>query len=137
MNFNRQGRRSRRSISEINVTPMVDVMLVLLVIFMITSPMLVGGVDVDLPKAATKSVQGQFDPLVISINEKDEVFVGENRVAITELVSQIDSQTNSDKEKRVFVKGDEKVHHGKIIEVMAKISQAGYSKVSLITEIKN
>jgi biopolymer transport protein TolR len=129
-------RRGGRLMSEINVTPMVDVMLVLLIIFMITSPMLVAGVEVDLPETNSAAVSGQFKPLVITINKQGKVFIIETETPKSELVSKLKNITNEKKDTRIFVKGDKNVPYGLIVETMAQIHNAGFTKVALISDIK-
>ena len=132
----RNGKRSA-FISEINVTPMVDVMLVLLIIFMITSPMLVVGMDVDLPKTDSHPIAaGQYKPLVISISKQNEIFIFETKITRTNLVDKLKNITKENKETRIFVKGDQNVPYGQIVNVMSEIYSAGFTKVSLISDIK-
>lgn len=123
--------------SEINVTPMVDVMLVLLIIFMVTSPMLVGGVEVDLPKTKSSPISGQDTPLVITVNKEGKIFITETQTSFSELVIKLKHITKEKKDTRIFVKGDKKVSYGKIIETMAEIHNAGFTKVALISDIKH
>lgn len=129
-------RRRRRLISEINVTPMVDVMLVLLIIFMITSPMLVAGIDVDLPETKAKPVSSDLQPLVIGINKKEEIFLLKTKIAPNQLVDKLKEITKEDKERRIFVKGDKNISYGKVVEIMALIQSAGFHKVALISDIE-
>jgi len=129
------GRRCRRPMSEINVTPMVDVMLVLLIIFMIASPMLVGGIEVDLPKTEAAPVSGQFKPLVISINKKNEIFILESKISKKKLVAKLNEITKEKKDTRIFVKGDKRVPYGVVVDTMAMIHKAGFTKVALISDI--
>ncbi len=131
------GRRRRKPMSEINVTPMVDVMLVLLIIFMIASPMLVGGIEVDLPKTESAPVSGQFKPLVISINKNNEIFIFESKISKKKLVAKLNEITKEKKDTRIFVKGDKRVQYGVVVETMARIHKAGFTKVALISDIIN
>ncbi|NRB10633.1 MAG: biopolymer transporter ExbD [Rickettsiaceae bacterium] len=128
--------RRRKMISEINVTPMVDVMLVLLIIFMIAAPMLVGGVEVELQKTDLSPLSGQYKPLIVSVNKGEDIYLLETKIAKGELVTKLQEVTKQNKELRIFVKGDKHVAYGKIVEVMAEIYNAGYKKVSLISDIK-
>lgn len=132
----KQTRRRRRMAlnSEINVTPLVDVMLVLLIIFMVTSPMLVTGVDVDLPKTQAASLSGQDEPIAISINRVGEVFIGESKVKKEELASKLKSVLNEKSETRIFVRGDKEIDYGKVMEVFGEIKAAGFKNVALVTE---
>ena len=120
--------------SQINVTPFVDVMLVLLVVFMITAPLLTVGVSVDLPKAAAPVVQGQDEPLTITIDGAGEVFVQETSVALDQLVPRLIAITGRRPDARIFVRGDRSVNYGRVMEVMALCSAAGFSRVALIAE---
>ena len=131
---NRNGRR-RKYVCDINVTPMVDVMLVLLIIFMITSPMLVGGVEVDLPKTSSPAISGQYKPLVISLDKNGKIFIFETEIKRSELTNKLKEITKENKDARVFVKGDKKVSYGLVAETMALIQNSGYTKVALISDI--
>lgn len=138
MNLSRNTKRGRsRLISEINITPMVDVMLVLLIIFMITSPMMVAGIEVDLPETSASPMTGDSKPLVISIDKAGDVYILETKIAASELVAKLENITNEKKDTRIFIKGDKNVSYGKIVETMAEISSAGFTKVALISEIKH
>lgn len=123
--------------SEINVTPMVDVMLVLLIIFMVTSPMLVAGVEVDLPETKSSPISGQDTPLVITVNKEEDIFITETKTPFSELVTKLKNITKEKKDTRIFVKGDRNVSYGKIVETMAEIHNAGFTKVALISDIKH
>ena len=123
--------------SEINVTPMVDVMLVLLIIFMITSPMLVAGVEVDLPETKSSPISGQDTPLVITVHKEGDIFITETKTPFSELVTKLKNITKEKKDTRIFVKGDKNVSYGKIVETMAEIHNAGFTKVALISDIKH
>lgn len=131
-------KRSRyRLVSEINVTPLVDVMLVLLVIFMVTSPMLVAGIEVDLPQTKSSPISGDDTPLVVSINKDGELFLLETKISASELVAKLSGISGENKDtKRIFVRGDKEVPYGKIVETMAEIKNAGFTKVALVSEIK-
>jgi biopolymer transport protein TolR len=135
-NDNKSGRRGRKRMSEINVTPLVDVMLVLLVVFMITAPMLVVGVDVDLPETKASAISSQEQPLVISITKDGKVFLVETEIDRKDLVEKLKNITKEKKETRIFVKGDKNVHYGTVVEVMTEIISAGFSKVALISDTK-
>lgn len=122
--------------SEINVTPMVDVMLVLLIIFMITSPMLVAGIEVDLPETQSEAISSNSKPLVISINKSGKIFIFETEIRKNNLIKKLKNITKEKKDTRIFVKGDKNASYGTIIEVMANINKAGFTKVALISDIK-
>ena len=126
---------SYRPMSEINVTPMVDVMLVLLVVFMITAPLLTVGVPVDLPKTKTSVIVGEDEPLVVTLNAEGKLFLQDTEVALDKLVARLTAITENRKETRVFVRGDRKIAYGKIMKVMGLINRAGFDRVALITEL--
>ena len=125
---------SYRPMSEINVTPMVDVMLVLLVVFMITAPLLTVGVPVELPKTKSSVIVGG-DELVVALNAEGKLFLQDTEVALDKLVARLTAITENRKETRVFVRGDRKIAYGKIMEVMGLINRAGFDRVALITEL--
>ncbi|WP_375331151.1 protein TolR [Candidatus Tisiphia endosymbiont of Oplodontha viridula] len=134
---NSNNQRSRRNlVSEINVTPLVDVMLVLLIIFMITSPMLVSGINVDLPETTSSPLSGQDEPLVISINNKGELYLLESKIERQNLATKLTNITKEKKDIRIFVRGDKNVPYGKVVSVVSEIHAAGFSKVALVSNIK-
>ncbi len=130
-----KGRRGALN-SEINVTPFVDVMLVLLVIFMVTSPMLVSGIEVDLPKAKLAAVHGDDEPLVLSIDKKGDIYIQENKVNPQQLEAKLKAVLGEKKETRIFVRGDQNVSYGKIMTMFAMVRNSGFTNVGLITEIE-
>ena len=121
--------------SEINVTPLVDVMLVLLIVFMVTAPLLTVGVPVDLPKTAASQMVGQDEPLMISVNSKGKVFLQETEIARDQLVPRLEAITQSKKDTRIFVRGDRAITYGQVMEVMGLVNLAGFTRVALVTEI--
>jgi len=121
--------------AEINVTPMVDVMLVLLVIFMITAPLLSAGVAVDLPKAKAKAISQQDNkPLEITISTKGEIYLGDSRVTEEKLASLLQAIAAETTERRVYIKADQKLDYGKVMMVMAAVNTAGFTKIALVTD---
>jgi len=131
-----RGRFARaRPMSDINVTPLVDVMLVLLIIFMVTAPLLTVGVPVDLPKTEAAPITGQDEPLVISINSQGKVFLQETEIDLDSLVPRLQAITNNKPDTRIFVRGDQSVPYGRIVEVMGTVSSAGFTRVALIAEL--
>ncbi len=131
-------RRSQHHfISDINVTPLVDVMLVLLIIFMIASPMLVSGVTVDLPETKSIPIAGQDQPLVVSLNKDGEIYIIDTQINKADLNTKLSSIVNEKKDTRIFVRGDKNVAYGKVVELVAEIHSAGFSKVALISNIKD
>lgn len=121
--------------AEINVTPFVDVMLVLLIIFMVTSPMLVAGVNVDLPETSAAPVSGDDEPLSITVDSKGNVYIQETPIALEELVAKLVAITEQNKDKRIFVRGDKAIDYGKVMDVVGAINAAGFNKVALLTEV--
>lgn len=126
---------SYRPMADINVTPFVDVMLVLLIIFMVTTPMLVAGVHVDLPETQSAPMEGQDEPLAITVDAKGKIYLMDQPVERNKLVEKLRAVTKEKKETRIFVRGDKKVDYGQVIEVVGAISAAGFSKVALVTEV--
>ncbi len=123
--------------SEINVTPMVDVMLVLLIIFMVTSPMLVAGVEVDLPKTNASPISGQNTPVNVSITKEGEILIAETKIPLSELATKLKNITKEKKDTSILVCGDKNVPYGKILETMAEIRNGGFTKVALRSDIKH
>ena len=136
-NSNRSRRRRYTQMSEINVTPFVDVMLVLLIVFMVTAPLLTVGIPVDLPKVKANALTDQKDPIEITINLEGEIFIGESLVQIENLIPRINAITEQNTEARIYVRGDRVVSYGRVMEIMSIINSAGYIKVALITQNLN
>ena len=134
-NVRRGRRRAHRPMSEINVTPMVDVMLVLLVIFMITAPLLTSTVEVDLPKTEAARATGQDEPLIISLNAQNKLFLQDTEIAEDALVARLRAITENKPDQRIFVRADKGLAYGRVMEVMGTISAGGFSKVALVTEM--
>ena len=132
----RGGRRGgrRQPMSEINVTPFVDVMLVLLIIFMVTAPLLTAGVEVDLPESGAPTLTEQVEPLTISINEEGLVFIQETEVVLDELVPKLLAITERRTDARIFVRGDRAIAYGRVMEVRGAVNGAGFSNVALVTQ---
>jgi biopolymer transport protein TolR len=128
------GRRRYRPMSEINVTPMVDVMLVLLVVFMVTAPLLTVGVPVDLPKTQAAQITGQDEPLVVSIDGRGRVFLQDTEIEVANLGPRLAAITANRKDARIFVRGDKSISYGRIMEVMGTVNAAGFTRVALVTE---
>src|SRR4051812_21419673 len=132
-------RHHRHSVmSEINVTPMVDVMLVLLIIFMISAPLLTVGVPLDLPQTQAKSLDQDKEPLTISVNLQGQVFLQNSEIALDELLPKLKAITEArgGMEERIYVRGDRKVDYGTVMKVMGKLSGAGFHRVALVTEVE-
>jgi len=120
--------------SEINVTPFVDVMLVLLIVFMVTAPLLTVGIPVDLPKVKASALTDQKDPLEITVKIGGEVYLGESRVEVENLIPRLNAITELNKDARIYVRGDRVVAYGRIMEIMSLVNSAGYIKVALVTQ---
>tara|TARA_B100000963_G_scaffold356875_1_gene377904 strand:+ start:269 stop:643 length:375 start_codon:yes stop_codon:yes gene_type:complete len=120
--------------SEINVTPFVDVMLVLLIVFMVTAPLLTAGIPVDLPKVKANALTDQKDPIEITINLEGEIYIGESIVEFENLIPRINAITEQNTEARIYIRGDRVVAYGRVMEIMSVINSAGYIKVALITQ---
>ena len=116
------------------VTPFVDVMLVLLIIFMVTAPLLTVGVQVDLPESAADSLPDDQEPLTISINSKGELFIQEHKVTFEKVVPKLLAISKNRTDTRIYVRGDKTINYGRVLEVMGRLSGAGFSKVALISE---
>lgn len=130
-------RRHRNSrFTEINVTPFVDVMLVLLVIFMVTAPMLSTGVTVDLPDADASALPGQDEPLVLSISKDGTLYLQESKVTEKELVAKLDAITSEKRDTRIFVQADRRLGYGDVMRVVGNLGGAGFTKVALMTDNK-
>ena len=121
--------------SEINVTPLVDVMLVLLIVFMVTAPLLTVGVPVDLPKTKAKSIGESEEPLVISVTADGAIYIQETPVELENLVPRLQAITENKVDTRIYVRGDKGVNYGRVMEVMGNVNIAGFSRVALIAEL--
>ena len=127
-------RSESEPMSEINVTPCVDVMLVLLIIFMVTAPLLTVGVQVDLPETSADTLQEESEPLTLTINSKGEVFIQETKIEFDNLIKKILAVSNNRTDTRIYVRGDKTINYGRVLEVMGKLSGSGFTKVALISE---
>ncbi len=131
------GGRSRaryRPLAEINVTPMVDVMLVLLIIFMVAAPLMTSGVDVDLPKADAKPLNSDAKPLTVSIKADGSIFIQEEPITQAALVDKLAAISANDLTRRIFVRADQSIAYGQVMQVMATIGKGGFTKVALLAE---
>ncbi|MGD0418142.1 MAG: protein TolR [Xanthobacteraceae bacterium] len=134
----RQRRRRRPVMSEINVTPFVDVMLVLLIVFMVSAPLLTVGVPLDLPQSQAKSLDQDREPLTISVNVQGQVFLQNSEIKVEDLVAKLKAITDArgGADERIYVRGDKKVDYGTMMRVMGRLSAAGYHRVALVTEVE-
>ncbi len=129
----RRGRGSGGVMSEINVTPMVDVMLVLLIIFMVAAPLMTVGVPIDLPDTQAKSLNTDTQPITVSVNQAGEIFIQETPIAIEEIVPKLQAIAKQGYEERIFVRGDKLADYGTVMKVMARISSAGFKNLGLVS----
>ncbi len=129
-------RHRTEPMSEINVTPMVDVMLVLLIIFMVTAPLLTVGVQVDLPKTKASIIKGEDEPLAITVDATGQVYLQETEIELEGLVPRLSAITSNNPDVRIFVRGDANINYGRVMEVVGTINAAGYRKVALVTQQK-
>ena len=123
-----------RPMAEINVTPFVDVMLVLLVVFMITAPLLTVGVTVDLPETTAPILAGQDEPLAVTVSASGQIFLQETEVELKELVPRLTAITLNKPDTRIFIRGDKAIAYGVVMEVMGTLNEAGFVRVALVTE---
>ena len=136
MNYVRRQKNTRRLISEINVTPFVDVMLVLLIVFMITAPLLQTGVDIELPKVDTPNIPDKDDPLIITINKKNEIFISEKKIDFSTLQVKLKEIKKTNPKIKSYIRADKEVTYDKLMQVMKQIIDGGIANVSLITDPK-
>jgi biopolymer transport protein TolR len=134
----RHRRRRRGVMSEINVTPFVDVMLVLLIVFMVSAPLLTVGVPLDLPQSQAKSLDQDREPLTISVNLQGQVFLQDTEIKVDDLVPKLKAiaDARGGVDARIYVRGDKKVDYGTMMRVMGRLSAAGYHRVALVTEVE-
>ena len=133
-NLNKRKKQRYTQMSEINVTPFVDVMLVLLIVFMVTAPLLTVGIKVDLPKVKATALTDIKDPIEITVKLDGEVYIGESKVEVENLIPRLNAITEQNTEARIYIRGDRVVAYGRIMEIMSMINSAGYIKVALITQ---
>ena len=136
-NFSQKNiRRPKRykQMSEINVTPFVDVMLVLLIVFMVTAPLLTVGIPVDLPKVKANALTDQKDPIEITIKLDGSIYIGESIVEVENLIPRLNAITDQNSEARIYVRGDRVVAYGRVMEIMSIVNSAGYIKVALVAQ---
>ena len=127
------GQGPQQSMSEINVTPFVDVMLVLLIIFMVAAPLLTVGVPIDLPETEAKALNSETQPITVSVNSSGQVFLQETEIPIDEVVAKLEAIATTGYEERIYVRGDTNADYGTVMKVMARISAAGFKNLGLVT----
>jgi biopolymer transport protein TolR len=134
--YQRRGGRTRRRnslISDINVTPFVDVMLVLLIIFMVAAPLMTVGVPVDLPETRASEMNAQTEPITVSINNEGKVFIQETEVAMDDIVPRLEAIAKTGYEERIFVRGDQASDYGTVLRVMGRLNAAGFKNIGLVS----
>jgi biopolymer transport protein TolR len=128
-----RGRRRNSLISDINVTPFVDVMLVLLIIFMVAAPLMTVGVPVDLPETKASEMNAQTEPITVSINNEGKVFIQETEVAMEDIVPRLEAIAKTGYEERIFVRGDQASDYGTVLRVMGRLNAAGFKNIGLVS----
>ena len=127
---------NKKTISEINVTPFVDVMLVLLIIFMVTAPLLTSGIKINLPESSSILKNEKKDPVTVSLNSKGEIFIQKKKFSKEQLINKLTLLKKNNKNLKIFIKGDKKLNYGKVMELMNLINKSGFKKVALVTKLK-
>lgn len=135
MGFN-TGRSRGGLVADINVTPLVDVMLVLLIIFMVTAPMMTQGLEVDLPETTAKSLRQKEEPIIVTLDKEGKIMLGKIEVGLALFRQQLEKQFGQNKEQPIFLKADKQVPYGIVVNIMAEIKAAGFDKLGMITEPK-
>lgn len=133
-NYGGYARRTQTALSEINVTPLVDVMLVLLIVFMVTAPLMQQGVQVELPKTAAPSLDEQQEPLILVVTKGRQILINKNELPFKSLRAKLDAIYATRKNRELFVQADQSVNYGFVAQVMAEIKRAGVTKIGLVTE---
>ena len=134
--MNNRMHKKNRVISQINVTPFVDVMLVLLIVFMITAPLLTVGVSVDLPKTKASQLNSKGDPIIISIKKNGELYIQEREIDTLQLLPRLKAISSGNKNLRIYVRGDKDVPYGLVLDTIAKIKSSGFKKVALVAKLQ-
>ena len=128
--------RNKRTMSEINETPFVDVMLVLLIIFMVTAPLLTSGIKINLPESSSVLKNEKKDPVTVSINSKGEIFIQKKKFSKDQLINKLSLLKKNNQNLKIYIKGDKKLDYGKVMDLMNLINQSGFKKVALVTRLK-
>jgi biopolymer transport protein TolR len=134
--YTRRGSRRKSSytaMSDINVTPLVDVMLVLLIVFMVAAPLMTVGVPIELPQTKAKPLQGDTEPITVSVNAEGKVYLQNTEIDLDTLVPKLEAIAQNGYEERIYVRGDTSVNYGTVMKVMGALNQAGYRKIGLVT----
>jgi biopolymer transport protein TolR len=135
-NGGRRRRRAARPMAEINVTPMVDVMLVLLIIFMVTAPLLTVGVPIELPKSEAQQLEGDKEPLTVTVDPEGKIFLQDTEIQLDEIVPKLTAISKNGYDERIFVRGDRRVNYGVVMRVMGTISTAGFRRIALVSDLE-
>ena len=135
-NYSSKKLKKNKIMSQINVTPFVDVMLVLLIVFMITAPLLTVGVSVDLPKTKASQLNSKGDPIVVSIKKNGELFIQERKIDSLQLLPRLKAISSGNKNLRIYVRGDKNVPYGIVLDTIAKIKSSGFKKVALVAKLQ-
>ena len=135
-NYSSKKLKKNKIMSQINVTPFVDVMLVLLIVFMITAPLLTVGVSVDLPKTKASQLNSKGDPIVVSIKKNGELFIQERKIDSLQLLPRLKAISSGNKNLRIYVRGDKNVSYGIVLDTIAKIKSSGFKKVALVAKLQ-
>jgi len=133
----RRRARRYRPMAEINVTPMVDVMLVLLIVFMVTAPLLTVGVPIDLPETRAQQLQGDKEPLTITVDTEGNIYLQDTEIVLDEVVPKLLAIASNGYQERIYVRGDRRVNYGTVMKVMGTISAAGFRRIALVTELED
>ena len=129
-------RSKKEPMSEINVTPFVDVMLVLLIIFMVTAPLLTAGIKINLPESASVLKNEKNDPVTVSMNSKGEIYIQKKKISPNDLIKKLIALKGQNKDLKIYIKGDKNLNYGKIMDLMSFINKSGFKKVALVTKLK-
>lgn len=127
-------RKKHRPVSAINVTPMVDVMLVLLIVFMVTAPLLTVGVPINLPRVESQSLDAQKEPLEITLNKSNELYIGEEIVIFDEMISKVRAVAGNNSDIRIFLRADSNIDYGEVMKVLGALNTSGFLKIALVTK---
>ena len=133
----KSSRAKHQLMSEINITPFVDVMLVLLVVFMVTAPMMISGLNVNLPQTAASPLSGTDEPLTITVTDKEIIYIQDIAIETKDLIAKLSAITKEKKDSRILVRGDRSVSYGAIMSVLGTINEAGFNHISLITQVES
>ena len=129
-------RSTKEPMSEINVTPFVDVMLVLLIIFMVTAPLLSSGIKINLPESSSVLKNEKKDPVTVSINNNGEIFIQKKKFTSQQLIQKLKLLKENNKNLKIYIKGDKNLDYGKVMDLMSLINKSGFTKVALVTKLK-